>query len=187
MTPAGPVPSDPPSDIDFGATGAQGPPSRAAGAVSECDPASAEARKILDEHLEFCRSESPPEDVHALDVDGLLGPAVTFFGYRVEGELLAVGALKVLGPDHGEVKSMHTARAARRCGAASAVLAHIVSVARRRGLRRLSLETGSTGSFLPARAMYLQAGFVPCGPFAGYTESPNSTFMTLQLEEPGPG
>jgi putative acetyltransferase len=158
-----------------------GPGSGLSGTVSVDDPRSDDVRELLAQHLSFCHQESPPEDVHALDITGLLDPAVTFFGYRVDGKLVAVGALKAIGTGHAEVKSMHTHRSARRTGAGSAVLAHIISVARERGFRRLSLETGSMEAFAPARALYLKAGFVPCGRFAGYPDSPNSTYMTLVL------
>lgn len=151
------------------------------------DPRAPDIRRLLGEHLSFCRSESPPEDVHALDVSDLLGPSVTFFAYRVECRLVAVGALKAIDSEHAEVKSMHTERAARRTGAGSAVLAHIISVARRRGFRRLSLETGSMDAFSPARALYEKAGFTPCGPFADYPDSPNSTYLTMALEAEAAG
>jgi putative acetyltransferase len=127
------------------------------------------------------RATSPPEDVHALDLDGLLDPAVTFFSFRREGELLAVGALKQLDGQHAELKSMHTARAARGRGVARALLEHLVGVARARGCSRVSLETGTQDAFAPARALYAGAGFRPCGPFGSYGPSPSSTFMTLAL------
>jgi putative acetyltransferase len=175
----GPPPEDTePAQLSHDETGHDG---RLAGTISVDDPRAQDVRKLLAEHLSFCREESPPEDVHALDIDDLLGRAVTFFGYRVEGELVAVGALKMLDAEHAEVKSMHVKRSARRMGAGSTVLAHIVSVARHRGFRRLSLETGSMEAFAPARALYTKAGFVPCGPFAGYPDSPNSTYMTMML------
>jgi len=152
-----------------------------AGTIAVVDPRSDEVRKLLAEHLSFCRAETPPEDVHALGSGDLLDPAVTLFAYRVEGKLVAVGALKAIGTEHAEVKSMHTQRLARRTGAGRAVLGHIISVARERGFRRLSLETGSMEAFAPARALYERAGFVPCRPFAGYPDSPNSTYMTMVL------
>ncbi len=102
-----------------------------------------------------------------------------------DGEaLLAVGALKRLSPDHGEVKSMHTAEAARRRGAGSAMLRDIIEAARASGLSRLSLETGSWSYFHPARALYQRHGFVECPPFADYAPDPNSVFMSLELREP---
>jgi putative acetyltransferase len=89
--------------------------------------------------------------------------------------------LKAIDAEHAEVKSMHTERSARRMGAGSAILGHIISVARQRGLRRLSLETGNVEAFAPARALYEKAGFVPCGPFTGYPDRPNSTYVTMLL------
>jgi len=122
------------------------------GEISIDDPQAEEVRDLLERHLAFARLHSPPEDVHALDVDGLVDPAVTFFGFRLEGELLAVGALKRLDARHAEVKSMHTVEAARGRGIARAMLDHLIGVARDRGYRRVSLETGSMQAFAPARS-----------------------------------
>jgi putative acetyltransferase len=145
------------------------------------DPRAADVRSLLAVHLTFARSQTPPEDAHAMDVDGLLGPAVTFFSYRAGGTLLAVGALKELDPQHAEIKSMHTAEAARGRGLGRKMLEHLIAVARERGYLRLSLETGSMESFAPARSLYARAGFEPCAPFGDYRHSPNSTYMTLRL------
>ncbi len=146
------------------------------------DPRAADVRAMLQRHLEFAYATTPAEHVHALDLDGLLDPAVTFYGYRRSGRLLAVGALRHLGRQHGELKSMHTAEEARGQGIGGAMLAHLLGVARGRGLRRLSLETGSMAAFAPARALYARAGFTECGPFGDYRPSITSTFMTLLLD-----
>jgi putative acetyltransferase len=102
-------------------------------------------------------------------------------GRRRGSELLAIGALRHLDTGHGEVKSMHTAPAARRSGVGRAMLTHLVGVARERGYQRVSLETGSMAGFAPARALYASAGFTECGPFGGYSASPYSIFMSLAL------
>ncbi len=149
--------------------------------ISIDDPGAADVRDLLDRHLAFCNAHSPPEDVHALDVDGLLDPAVTFFGFRRDGRLLGVGALKELDRHHGELKSMHTVEAARGAGIGRSMVDHLVRVARERGYRQVSLETGTMAAFAPARTLYAGVGFVPCGPFGDYRESPNSCFMRLQL------
>ena len=144
-------------------------------------------RALLERHLEFARSNSPPEDAHALDVDGLVERGVTFFSFRRDGELLAVGALKELDPRHAEVKSMRTTEAARGQGVGRAMVDHLVEVARERGFTRVSLETGSTAVFAPARSLYARAGFERCGPFGGYRPSPNSVYLTLSLDRPEGG
>ncbi len=150
-------------------------------AISTDDPRTDDVRGLLAAHLAFARSETPPEDVHALGLDGLLDPAVTFFSLRADGELLAIGALKHLDDEHAEIKSMHTAHGARGRGIGRAMLEHIIAVARERGYLRLSLETGSMAAFQPARSLYAAAGFELCGPFADYRLSPNSTYMTMWL------
>lgn len=151
--------------------------------IAPDDPRRDDVRALLERHLAFAHQHSPPEDVHALDVDGLLDPALTFFSARVDGVLLGVGALKELDAEHGEVKSMHTAAAARGKGIGRSMLTHLVAVARQRGYRRLSLETSPAEAFGPARAMYASAGFAPCEPFADYAPSPSSTFFTLPLAD----
>jgi putative acetyltransferase len=152
------------------------------------DPRADDVRALLEAHLSFARTTSPPEDVHALDVEGLVDPAVMFFSLRVAGEVLAVGALKRLSASHVELKSMHTAAAVRGQGLGRAMLLHLLSVARSEGYRRVSLETGSMTAFAPARGLYASMGFVPCEPFGRYQSSDNSSFMTLALDPPsGPG
>jgi putative acetyltransferase len=137
---------------------------------------------LLDGHVAELRRISPPESSHALDLDGLRAPGVTFWVARdTDHGVLGCGALKVLDASHGEVKSMRTAPRAQRRGVARALLAEVLDEARRSGLTRLSLETGSAGFFAPARALYAAHGFVECGPFAGYRLDPHSTFMTREL------
>ena len=140
-----------------------------------------EIRALLQEHLDHMHQLSPPESVHALDLDALRQPDITFWTLWSGAELLGCGALKALGPDHGEIKSMRTADAHRRKGVAQTVLAHIIEEARRRSYARLSLETGSMSSFAPAQALYASFGFTPCPPFADYIEDPLSVFMTRAL------
>jgi putative acetyltransferase len=140
-----------------------------------------EIRALLEEHLQNMRAISPPESIHALDLTALLEPGITFWTVWSGAELLGCGALKELDPLHGEVKSMRTASAHRRQGVAQAMLRHICGVAVARNYQRLSLETGSQGAFEPARRLYETFGFSYCPPFDGYTEDPNSVFMTKRL------
>lgn len=144
------------------------------------DPWAEDVRALLDRHLGFAHDESPPEHVHALTPERLVDPAVTFFTARREGELLAVGALKELDASHGEVKSMHTSAPARGQGIARAMLGHLLSVASSRGYERVSLETGGTEAFGPARTLYESVGFVRCEPFGDYTVNEFSVCMTLE-------
>lgn len=151
------------------------------GEIAIDDPRAPDVRRLLATHLAFARAPTPPEDAHALDVDGLCDPAVTFFSFRREGALLGVAALQRLDPEHAEVKSMHTVEAARGRGIGRRMLEHLIAVAREAGYKRVSLETGSMAEFAPARALYANAGFELCEPFGAYRASPNSTYMTLWL------
>jgi putative acetyltransferase len=142
-----------------------------------------EIAKLLRAHLEHSRKSSPPESIHALDLEGLRSPQITFWTAWDGASLLGCGALKELDRYHGEIKSMHTAQEHRRRGVAAGLLAHIVNEARSRSYRRLSLETGSMGAFAPARALYARFGFVSTEPFGDYVLDPNSCFMTLALTD----
>jgi putative acetyltransferase len=140
-----------------------------------------DVRALLDEHLDNMHQLSPPESVHALDLEKLRRPDITFWCAWEGTELLGCGALKELSPSHGEIKSMRTARAHLRRGVARAILGRIVEESRRRSYRRLSLETGSMAAFQPAQRLYASFGFIYGGPFADYIEDPNSVFMTKAL------
>lgn len=145
------------------------------------DPGRPDVSELLEEHLRNMHELSPPESVHALDVSGLKRPDVTFWSVRDGKVLLGCGALKELDPRHGEIKSMRTPTALRRRGAGRAILDHILAEARRRGYRRLSLETGVAPPFEAARRLYESVGFRYCGPFGDYVLDPHSVFMTLEL------
>jgi putative acetyltransferase len=136
---------------------------------------------LLSEHLRSMYELSPPESVHALDLEKLRKPGITFWSAWEGSLLLGCGALKELDRKHGEIKSMRTPAALRRNGAGRAILAHIIEVARSRSYECLSLETGSMEAFKPARRLYESFGFAYCGPFGDYNEDPNSVFMTMRL------
>jgi putative acetyltransferase len=136
---------------------------------------------LLHTHRTRARAETAPESAHALDPSGLRTPEMTFWSAWEDDAVVGIGALKRLSADHGELKSMYTAEAARGRGVGSAVLRHIMAAARARGMARLSLETGSWPYFAPARGLYARHGFVECPPFGDYLPDPNSVFMTLAL------
>jgi len=151
-------------------------------AIAGDDPRRHDVRALLDHHRAFVHEHSPSQDVHALDLEGLLLPAITFVSARqTRGLLLAVGALQHLEPGHVELTSMHTAANTRGRGVGRAMLAHLLEVARARGCTRVSLETGSMAAFAPARSLYLRAGFRPCPPYADHVDSPSSAFFTLDI------
>jgi putative acetyltransferase len=150
--------------------------------ISTDDPLGADVRALLDEHLADMRRTSPPESVHALDPEVLAAPDVVFLTARDDdGTLLGCGALKALPAGDSEVKSMRTATVARGRGVAAEILSELVRRARQRGDRRLLLETGTEPFFEAAARLYLRHGFVPCGPFADYSEDPHSRYFALTL------
>lgn len=140
-----------------------------------------EIRALLQSHLADAYKNSPPENVHALDIIGLQKPDITFWSVWEDGVLLGCAALKELSPNHGEIKSMRTSKAALKRGVASKLMTHILEQARLRKYARLSLETGSNRPYFPALALYKKFGFTECPPFADYWEAEFSIYMTLAL------
>ena len=132
---------------------------------------------LLETHVSRARAEIARGSAHALDLSALRASDITFWSAWSGETLAGVGALRA----HGEVKSMHVAETRHGRGVGRAILRHIVSAARERGMTRVSLETGSWDYFAAARALYASAGFVECGPFGEYREDPNSVFMTREL------
>ena len=149
--------------------------------IREDDLTGREIAALLREHLEHMNEITPPESVHAIDLEALRFPDIAFWTAWEGDELLGCGALKQLDSSTGEIKSMLTAKTYRRKGVASKVLEHIIKEAKQRGYDRLNLETGASLEFAPARNLYIRYGFEYRGPFAEYIDDPNSVFMTKKL------
>jgi putative acetyltransferase len=140
-----------------------------------------QTQALVKRHLEGMYASSPACSVHALDLDRLRAPGVTFWSGWAGDDVAVMGALKRLDDSNGEIKSMRVSDAFLGQGAGRAMLEHIIAEARAMGMKALWLETGSTEAFEPALKLYESAGFVFCGPFAGYTDDPFSRFMTKTL------
>jgi putative acetyltransferase len=140
-----------------------------------------EIAEFLDEHVQQMRSITPLESKHALDLDGLRQPEITFWSAWDDDTLVGCAAIKRLDDGHAELKSMRTRPARQRSGIASVLLEHVLAEARQLGFTRLSLETGAADFFHPARSLYEKFGFTPCEPFADYRLDPSSVFMTRRL------
>tara|TARA_R110002073_G_scaffold243317_1_gene405532 strand:- start:374 stop:850 length:477 start_codon:yes stop_codon:yes gene_type:complete len=137
--------------------------------------------ELLQRHLASAIENSPQGAVHALDLGGLRRPDITFWSAWQGDSLAGCAALRELTATHGEVKSMRTATAHLRQGVAAQLLEHLIAVARERGYRMLSLETGNTDGFAAARALYTRFGFTPCPPFGNYVDDGFSICMTRTL------
>ena len=140
-----------------------------------------EIAAFLEEHIGDMRAVSPPESKHALDLDGLRRPEITFWTAWNDGRLVGCCALKQLDATHGEVKSMRVAKDERGKGIGSALVTHVIREARARRYARVSLEIGAMPYFEPARRLYRRHGFERCSPFPPYKPDPNSVFMTLEI------
>ena len=156
-------------------------PSRPPIVLRQDDLSGAAIRRLIARHLQGMQANSPPESVHALDIDRLRAPGVTFWSAWIGDEIAGCGALKRLGDGQGEIKSMRVADAFLGQGVGRGILDHLIAHARAAGLQSLWLETGSAPAFVPALTLYESAGFVRCGPFGAYTADPFSIFMSLTI------
>lgn len=147
------------------------------------DDLSGEAiRALVALHLSHMHANSPACKVHALPIEALRAPDVTFYSAWAGEGLAGMGAIRHLAPDHGELKSMRVAPAYLRRGVGEAMLRHLLTVARARGYTRVSLETGRGEAFEPAIALYRKHGFVDCPAFADYVLDGFSQCLTLVLQ-----
>jgi putative acetyltransferase len=150
-------------------------------AIHKADPQDPRIGELIARHFALMHSLSPPESVHAQDAAALVASGAVLLA-AAEGEhVLGIGAVKMIAPEHAELKSMHTVAEARGRGVARALLLALLDEARRLGAQRVSLETGAEPEFEPARALYLRNGFALCGPFGTYSPDPLSVFMTRAL------
>jgi putative acetyltransferase len=139
------------------------------------------ARDLVRLHLEGMHEHSPPGSVFALDLSGLMAPEVTIWAALQADRIAGIGALKDLGGHVGEIKSMRTHPEFLRRGAAAALLEHIIGAAKVKGMKRLSLETGSGWYFEPALSLYKRRGFVEGDEFASYKRTTFNQFLHLNL------
>jgi putative acetyltransferase len=149
--------------------------------IREDDLTGEKIAQLLNEHLNSMEQLSPPESRHALNIEQLREPDVTFWSAWSQQQLLGCGALKELSPQHGEIKSMRTDSRHQRKGVAAKLLSHILLEATKRHYKKVSLETGSMDEFKPAQCLYSRFGFQLCEPFESYCKDPNSLFMSLEL------
>ncbi len=136
---------------------------------------------LMQRHTADMRADTPPESIHMLDAGQLAQPGIWFFVLRDAGRPVGMGAIKRIDDSHAEIKSMHVLAEMRGKGLSRRMLDHLIDTARANGFVRLSLETGVQPTFVAARALYAKAGFVPCPPFDGYLDDPNSVFLTRSL------
>lgn len=151
-------------------------------AICEGELDRADVRALLDRHFAEMRADSPPEACHVLPIEGLRDPNIRFLSLRdTDGVLLGVGALKTLEPGHGEIKSMRTHTDALGRGVGRAMLERLIDLGRSLGMNRLSLETGNSAVFAAANRLYETSGFVRCGPFGQYPDTPFTHFYSKAI------
>ena len=136
---------------------------------------------LLIKHFIELRSVSSKGSTHVLDIPGLKDPSIKFWSLWNNNHLIGCGALKFIGQNHGEFKSIRVSDDFRNRGIGSKIISHLIIQAKKLGIKKLSIETGSGKFFLPARKLFENFKFSKCKPFAHYKEDPNSCYYTLDL------
>ena len=137
-----------------------------------------EVRELLNKHFIELRAASPEGSAHVLDVAGLKVPSIKFWSLWENKKLLGCGALKFLDNIHGEFKSIRVHDNFRNKGNGIKVIDHLIVKAKILNIKRISIETGASNFFIPARKLFKKCNFEPCGPFAHYKEDLNSIYLT---------
>ena len=140
-----------------------------------------EVNNLLKKHFIELRSVSPAGSTHVLNIDGLKDPSIKFWSLWDNNHLIGCGALKFIGQNHGEFKSIRVSDDFRNKGIGNKIISHLIIQAKKLGIKKLSIETGSGNFFLPARKLFEHFKFTECKPFAHYKEDPNSCYYTLDL------
>ena len=140
-----------------------------------------EVNNLLTKHFIELRSVSPEGSAHVLDIPGLKTPSIKFWSLWDNNQLIGCGALKFLDETHGEFKSIRVADKHRKKGMGEKIISHLITEAKKIGIKKLSIETGAGDFFLPARKLFSKFGFKKCPPFAHYKDDPNSCYYTLNL------
>ena len=137
-----------------------------------------EVNELLTKHFVELRAASPEGSAHVLDIPGLKVPSIKFWSLWDEEKLIGCGALKFLEKEHGEFKSIRIHDDFRNQGHGTNVINHLISEAKKLNIKRLSIETGASDFFIPARKLFKKCNFEPCKPFAHYIEDINSIYLT---------
>ena len=142
-----------------------------------------EVNDLLNRHFIELRSVSPEGSVHVLDIPGLKISSIKFWSLWKNEQLIGCGALKFLGENHGEFKSIRISDKFRKNGLGIKIITHLINEAKKLNVKRISVETGSGDFFVPARKLFKKCGFEPCKPFAHYKEDPNSCYFSLDISK----
>ena len=137
-----------------------------------------EVNELLTKHFIELRIASPEGSAHVLDIPGLKVSSIKFWSLWEDENLMGCGALKFLSKDHGEFKSIRVHDDFRNKGNGIKVIDHLISEAKILNVKRISIETGASDFFIPARKLFKKCNFEPCKPFAHYKEDINSIYLT---------
>ena len=137
-----------------------------------------EVNQLLTKHFIELRAASPEGSAHVLDIPGLKEPSIKFWSLWEENKLMGCGALKFLDKQHGEFKSIRIHDNFRGKGMGVKIINHLIEVAKKLDIKKISIESGGGAFFLPARKLFDKCGFEICEPFAHYSKDINSIYLT---------
>ena len=141
-----------------------------------------EVNELLNKHFVELRSVSPAGSTHVLDIGGLKDQTIKFWSFWDNNNLIGCGALKFLDKNHGEFKSIRVSDKFRKKGNGEKIFYHLIVESKKLQIKTISIETGTSLFFKPARKLFIKIGFASCEPFAHYKNDPNSCFYTKNIE-----
>ncbi len=152
--------------------------------IEHLNPDDAEVRALIDASDDFYLDLYPAESNHLESVDDLKQPNVLFVGARVDGQLAASGAAKIMRDDstYAEIKRVFVLPVYRGRGLSRQIMCWIESELSGRGIRLFRLETGIRQP--EALGLYAALGYAERGPFGRYLPDPLSVFMEKRIDEP---
>src|SRR5262245_25212782 len=143
------------------------------------DPASPEARKLIEQLDGYLTGLYPAESNHLLPVDALRQPNVTFLTASVDGAVAGCGAFVNQDGEYAEIKRMFISPEFRGLKLGRRILEELETLARASGLELARLETGVHQT--EALLLFEKAGYQRRGPFGDYSEDPLSIYMEKKL------
>ena len=141
-----------------------------------------DVNELLTKHFIELRAASPEGSTHVLDIPGLKIPSIKCWSLWEDEKLLGCGALKFLDESHGEFKSIRVHDNFKKKGNGIKVINHLIEEAKKLDIKKLSIETGASDFFIPARKLFNKCNFLPCEPFAHYKLDKNSIYLTKQID-----
>lgn len=141
-------------------------------------PISDEARVLIDGSEAALREYYKPDECFSFSAEELIADNIHFYVARDNDGAKGCVALVNEG-DYGEVKRLYVPKAGRGMGLGKLLMDHLETEAKKMGLPKIMLETGS--ELKAAVGIYQARGYIVRPRFGDYQDHPASLFMEKTL------